>query len=249
MFDYYYIEYKKYIVTFIVIFSISIFYFYEDIVDGEKVREKTIVENKTYEKNIFFKDEIEGVKRVEDKEIIFEVIKKNEKSKEIVKKEIKKVILYSTSSNENRYSLKLASEKKIKNFDNESKQIVVTGDIISEYSKVLFSMSINENFIKDTSLLTLIIEDRNNNIKSSCEGYFLDSLTSEYSYHMKIELVEDTSDCFILSQSDFIEEDYSREEKEYVEIKDGVMGILSDKKIEIDNNADFNKLKISKFED
>lgn len=48
----------------------------------------------------------------------------------------------------------------------------------------------------------------------------MDSLSKGFAYHIKVEFLEDISDCYILSQSDFIEEDYSFENKKYVKTEE-----------------------------
>ncbi len=244
----YFEKYKKYLIFFLLILTsltLLLYYFQEEKkVDKKQLqKEKTIEEKKTIQdKSIISEKE----KKTQKKELSNTPTLKTKEKTKLSKKE-EKVVLYSTNSNDGKYSIELLSSRKIENLNTDSKQIVLTASITDNYEESLFSMSIRENYIKDTSILSLEIEDKKNALKSICEGYFLDSLSSGFSYHMKIEFSENLSECYILSQSDFIEEDYSPEEKKYVEIKDGAMGVLADKQIKIEDLETFKKEKISKI--
>ena len=245
MFKYYFEEYKKYIFLFGIIFvsfTFSFFYFFEN----EEIEEKKILKNKILNEKNFNEDKSKKeekliIKKEEDKVLLTET----KPQKKPIKKEPKKIILYSTTSKNNHYSIKLISNKKIEKQELVSKYIILTGTITDGYEESDFPMSINEDYLEDTSILSFEINDNQKNLKSICEAYFLDSLSSGFSYHMKIEFIDKVSDCYILSQSDYVEEEPYSQEKEYVSIKDNSKGVLATKQLNIKNKEDINKLKIS----
>jgi hypothetical protein len=247
MLDEYWEEYKRYIIFSFILLTLSIFFIFYFSKD-EKMEK-----NDGLKKEVFIKNKIQNLPSSSIKEKVIRKIPstKTDENKEIQKQILEKkkdeIIITSTNSNNNRYSIKLISKKKIKNSNTNTKYIVITGTITDGYTEALFPMSINENYIEDTSILSLHIKDNTNTINSTCEGYFLDSLSADFSYHMKIEISNETSECYIVSQSGFIEEDYSKKNKEYVEMKNGIMGVLSDKQKKIENKEKFNKLKISEL--
>ncbi|UTJ06280.1 hypothetical protein [Arcobacter roscoffensis] len=246
MLKYYFKEYKKNIFLFgIILVSLIFSFFYFS--DKEENVGKRILKNEISSENIFNENESNKEKLIIKKEENKVILTEKKIAKEVIDKEPKKTILYSTTSKNNHYSIKLISNKKIEKKELAPKYIVLTGTITDGYEESDFPMSINDNYLEDTSLLFFEIKDNQKNLKSICEAYFLDSLSFGFSYHMKVEFIEELSDCYILSQSDFIEEESFSQEKEYVTIKGKSMGVLADKQLNIKNKEEINKLKINEI--
>ncbi len=221
-------EYKKYIILFFIfifLFIFCFFYFSKDEVAKKEIRKELIKEKKEeiIKSNIF-------KEKVEKKVLKAPLIKKEKVNKRAKKpKENKKeYVLINTSSNKGRYSIKLVSSKKIKSSNRNSKYIVLTGRLENEEGKnFLFHLSLKEEHLKDTSILKLKIKDNKTKIKSQCDGYFLDTLSVDFSYYMKIEVYGNSANCYISSQN-HSEEDYLEKNFENIFKKKQIK--LSDKK-------------------
>ena len=63
-------------------------------------------------------------------------------------------------------------------------------------------MSLNENYTEFTDDIFITIDDitRDDNKTLKCDGYFLNSLDIDTMYQIKIDIVEDSTNCYIKSQ-------------------------------------------------
>jgi len=240
-------RYKRYIALFLSLSIGSFFYFFGD----EQIEEKQILKDDFLEYTDAYVKPIIYETEVKKEEKIYENTSKIKIKEEVVKIETndnkieeKEIVLLSRNTEDNRYFIQLISTKELKNYDEKTDFFIITATINDGYDKSLFPMSLSKSYLEDTNTLILKIEDKKNKIKSICDGYFLDSLSKGFSYHIKIDFREEQSECYIIHQSDFFDENYTRKEKEYVEIKAGVMGQLLDKKIKFTDIKEFETEKI-----
>lgn len=191
---------KKYIYIFIIsiLIVLNFIYYFSDentqIKQNSEIKyiQKDVKEQKT---NDFFEEKSENHK-----------LEIKEKKDEIIpqKEEIKNpIVLFSTLSEKGTYSLKLISNKEIDSQKSTVSYIVVTGNILDTDSNIdIFSLSLNENYIYNLNNITLEITNKETKKINSCDGNFLNTILPEFSYHVQIDIKEDSAHCYIKSQSE-----------------------------------------------
>ena len=72
----------------------------------------------------------------------------------------------------------------------------------NDTNKDKFSLSLDENYIYNINDIKVEIE--NIEIKKiwSCNGTFLNTISPEFSYHIQVELKNESAECYIKSQSE-----------------------------------------------
>ncbi|WP_428025598.1 hypothetical protein [Arcobacter sp.] len=243
----YFEEYKYHIVAlfFLFIIMFSFFFFLDSSFEDKNkliLKENNIVQKNIEEDNLQFSQDDKNItSKSDEKEVINKV-------KTIFKKEEvnKKVLLLSSNTEDNKYSIKLFTKNPLEHLTSNKKYVDLTGNIKGNENQSFFPFFFNEDYLTLTSDLDIEVTNNLTKKVNTCEGSFLDTISPEYSYYMQIDIYDDNIDCFIKSQSESTRTDNSNSFKEegLVEIKDGVKGIKSDIKIEVKNNEELKKLKI-----
>jgi len=111
--------------------------------------------------------------------------------------------LYRSNDNSGRYTIKLLSNKTVKEKRRDfTRYIIISGEIENDNEINEFPMSLNENYTEFTDDIFITIDDitRDDNKTLKCNGYFLSSLDIDTMYQIKIDIVDDTTNCYIKSQ-------------------------------------------------
>ena len=118
-----------------------------------------------------------------------------------VKEEL--IELYRSSDNSGRYTIKLLSNKTVEEKKRDfTRYIIISGEIENNNEINEFPMSLNENYTDFTDDIFITIDDitKDDNKTLKCDGYFLNSLDIDTMYQIKIDIVDDSINCYIKSQ-------------------------------------------------
>lgn len=137
-------------------------------------------------------------------------------SEKVVKKDLEKkdfeenvenikndIVLFSNISEKGKYFVRISNKEEIHSEKSIVRYIVLTGDISdNDTNKDRFSLSLDENYIYNINDIKVEIE--NIEIKKiwSCNGTFLNTISPEFSYHIQVELKNESAECYIKSQSE-----------------------------------------------
>lgn len=108
--------------------------------------------------------------------------------------------LFSTYSLNSNYLIELLMENKIESYNNSTKFISISGTLEDENNSTKFSISVNEEYIYDTSNLALSVKNLESNETLYCDGYFLNNISRDFTYFMSIKIGSSSIDCEIISQ-------------------------------------------------
>lgn len=189
---------------------------------------------------------------VDIKEVIVELTKiepkKEEKQITIVEEKIikKEYVLYRTSDENRKYDIVLKSTIKDTSNSDKTKYISISGVINNSNKKYYFLLPYNENYQEFSNELKLEFTNQKTKVKSICDGYFLDSLTPELSYFVNVEISEDYADCYIVSQSDFKENQNKLLNNEnYENVTNNFKGKKIDLLIDFSNKESLKNIKLT----
>jgi hypothetical protein len=113
--------------------------------------------------------------------------------------------LYRSSDNSGRYTIKLLSNKTIEEKKRDfTRYIIISGEIENNNEINEFPMSLNENYTDFIDDIFITIDDiaRDDNKTLKCDGYFLSGLDINTMYQIKIDIVDDSTSCYIKSQQE-----------------------------------------------
>lgn len=113
------------------------------------------------------------------------------------------ILLFSNISEKGKYFVRISNKEEIHSEKSIVRYIVLTGDISdNDTNKDRFSLSLDENYIYNINDIKVEIE--NIEIKKiwSCNGTFLNTISLEFSYHIQVELKNESAECYIKYQSE-----------------------------------------------
>jgi len=189
--------------------SLGIIFYFSSSNDDFEVQDIKVVQPKIEKEitaepnkeNIIIKEKIKlKIQKIED---VKDDIMKNENisQPQEIKEEL--IELYRSSDNSGRYTIKLLSNKTVENKKrNFTRYIIISGEIENDSQISEFPMSLNENYTEFTEDIFITINDitRDDNKTLKCDGYFLNSLNIDTMYQIKIDIIEDSTNCYIKSQ-------------------------------------------------
>lgn len=115
---------------------------------------------------------------------------------------IEPIVLFSIISEEGKYSIRFRSDKTLDSEQDIVKYISLSGNIVKDSKTELFSLPLNENYIYMLNNITIEIINNETKEMSSCNGTFLNTILPEFSYYLQIDINNDSTHCYIKSQSE-----------------------------------------------
>lgn len=159
----------------------------------EYKEEPTIIKQKVVKEKKQIKKVIEKPTMIDQEEFVEEFIP--------VKTTEKLITLDTAGDQTGRYTIKILSkitvEKKKRDF---TRNVILDGNLEEDDRISPFTLSIEQDYIPFTDEIIITIDDvTKKDINMQCDGYFLNDLDIDTLYNLKINLADNTANCYIES--------------------------------------------------